>query len=208
MKDAIELSGEPWRPLSRWIITDNPHVREHTIRTLWDAIIARQDYRARYAALWNATADDENGANGGMVDVILCPAGPGVAPKLDCARYWGYTAQWNLLDYPALVFPVGGDRVRVETDGGVPGYPPDYAPRNESDAYNWEQWRKHGAEGYKDAPISLQLVARRYGNSYVYWFLVPILDGKANLDETRFDDEKLLRAAEILLEEAGLPKTC
>ena len=137
------------------MVTDNPHVREHTIRTLWDAIIARQDYRARYAALWNATAEE-----GGMVDIILCPVGPGVAPKLDCARYWGYTSQWNLLDYPALVFPVGGDRVCVEKDG-VSGYPSDYTPRNESDAYNCEQWRRYGAEGYKDAPISLQLVARR-----------------------------------------------
>ena len=166
IKDAIGLSGEPWRPLSRWVVTDNPHVREHTIRTLWDAMIAREDYRAKYASLWNQTAEADpagrdNGGGGRMVDVILCPVGPGVAPKLDCARYWGYTSQWNLLDYPALVFPVGGDHVDPNKDG-VPGYPEEYTPRNESDAYNREQWRKHGVEGYKDAPISLQLVARRY----------------------------------------------
>lgn len=41
-----------------------------------------------------------------MVDVILCPVGPGAAPPVDNAKYWGYTSQWNLLDYPSLVFPV------------------------------------------------------------------------------------------------------
>ncbi len=163
---AIGLSGEPLRPLSEWILKENPHVREHTVRSLWDAIIARQDYRAKYAAHWNGTAD--GGGDGRMVDVILCPVGPGVAPKLDTARYWGYTAQWNLLDYPALVFPVGGDHVTIEKDSdphGRHGYPEDYKPLSESDAYNWGLWKKHGAEGYKDAPISLQLVARRYVTS-------------------------------------------
>lgn len=160
---AIALSGEPLRPLSKWILTDNPHVREHTIRSLWDAIIARQDYRGRYAALWNETAR----VDGQAVDAILCPVGPGVAPKLDNARYWGYTSQWNLLDYPALVFPVDSDRVRVEHDGGSDDYPDGYQPLSESDAYNWQQWKEHGAEGYKDAPISLQLVARRYVSAWL-----------------------------------------
>jgi amidase len=91
-----------------------------------------------------------------MVDVILCPAGPGVAPKLDTAKWWGYTSQWNLLDYPALIFPV--DKVDVEKDTLKEAY----EPRNEKDKYNWDLWEKSGAEGYKDAPISLQLVARRY----------------------------------------------
>lgn len=90
-----------------------------------------------------------------MVDVILCPAGPGVAPKLDTAKWWGYTSQWNLLDYPAIVFPV--DMVDVEKDDVKEAY----EPRNEKDKYNWDLWEKFGTEGYKDAPISLQLVARR-----------------------------------------------
>lgn len=138
-------------------------MREHTIRSLWDAIIARQAYRAKYAALWNETAAGTDGS--GMVDVILCPAGPGVAPRLDTARYWGYTSQWNLLDYPALVFPVGDRRVGgddEEEDKEDDEYGENYKPLSESDAYNWNLWQEHGAEGYKDAPVSLQLVARRY----------------------------------------------
>lgn len=40
------------------------------------------------------------------MDVILYPAGPGVAPSHNTAKYWSYTSRWNFLNYPAVVFPV------------------------------------------------------------------------------------------------------
>lgn len=103
-KQAIAESGEPWRPMSKFIIDEQPRVKELTIPELWDWTQKREKYRLEYAKLWNetASADDPDSA----VDVILCPVGPGAAPPLNHARYWGYTSQWNLLDYPALVFPV------------------------------------------------------------------------------------------------------
>jgi hypothetical protein len=91
-----------------------------------------------------------------MVDVILSPVGPGVAPRLDQSKWWGYTSQWNLLNYPALVFPV--DKIDIAKDGVEESH----SPRNETDKENWELWEKHGAEGYEAAPISLQLVGRWY----------------------------------------------
>ncbi|KAI0411110.1 amidase signature domain-containing protein [Xylaria grammica] len=173
-KAALETSGEPILPLSKWIL-DNPYVQEHTIQTLWEAIKERDAYRAAYAALWNERA----------VDVILCPAGPGVAPKLGTARYWGYTSQWNLLNYPAVVFPTGVKVGGAGDEGGkAHEYPADYEPVSEADAYNYGLWREHGAEGYAGAPVSLQLVGRIY------------------------EDEKLLRALGTLLDAAGLAKTC
>jgi Amidase len=141
--------------------------------------------------------------------VLLCPAGPGVAPPLNHARYWGYTAQWNLLDYPALVFPVGVvDQGRDAVDGG-------YQPVSEMDRWNYELCQSllslpslpplpffptrpclarqlsvslmffvrghlivwladdlsmEGAdspEKYVDAPVSLQLVGRRFDDEKV-----------------------------------------
>ncbi|KAI0012464.1 amidase [Xylariaceae sp. FL0662B] len=196
-KAALAASGEPWRPLSKFILLDNPHMREHTIASLWEALGERNAYRARYAQLWNETVvptghnnnnnnDNSGEAEAAVVDAILCPVLPGAAAKLDTSRYWGYTAHWNLLDYPALVFPVGADRV-AEPDPGreaLYAYPPDYEPRGDADRYNWDLWREHGAEGYRDAPISLQLVGRRY------------------------DDEKLFEVLKVVLEGAGLPATC
>ncbi|KAI0022508.1 amidase [Xylariomycetidae sp. FL0641] len=177
---AIDASGEPWLPLSDWILRQNPHVRDHSVASLWRAVAARDEYRTRYAAHWNATSAHPDG---GEVDVLLTPAGPGVAPKLETARYWGYTAQWNLLDYPAVVFPVGGKRVGDEGDENMK-YPDGYEPRGEADRYNYDLWREHGVEGYKGAPVSLQLVGRR------------------------FEDEKLLKALEVVLDAAGLPRHC
>lgn len=143
--------------MTKHIITDNSHVQSHTIHSMWEACVKRDRYRTEYASLWNSTANSVSptGELEGMVDVILCPAGPGAAPKIDTAKWWGYTSQWNLLDYPALIFPV--DKVDVVKDGEKVVY----EPRNEKDKFNWELWEKYGAEGWKDAPVSLQLVGRR-----------------------------------------------
>ena len=68
----------------------------------------------------------------GVVDVILCPVAPGVAPLHNTAKYWGYTSQWNLLDYPALVFPVS------KVDSGLDVVQKDYEPMNDVDRENWK----------------------------------------------------------------------
>ncbi|KAH9889578.1 acetamidase [Xylariomycetidae sp. FL2044] len=163
--EAIEASGEPWLPLSKWIIQDNPHVREHNIPSLWKAVQAREDYRKKYAEIWNATATSS--ATSQPVDVILCPVGPSVAPKLNTGKYWGYTAQWNLLDYPAIVFPTG-ESVGMQDNRDRDGYPDNYQAMSESDKYNWDLWQEYGAQGYEGAPISLQLVGRRYEDEKLF----------------------------------------
>ncbi|KAI1352444.1 amidase signature domain-containing protein [Xylaria sp. FL0043] len=171
---AVSASGEPLLPLSKWILVDNPHVREHTIPSLWQAHQERDAYRASYAALWNERA----------VDVILSPVGPGVAPKLETARYWCYTSQWNLLNYPAIVFPTGVKVGQTQQDSdSTHEYPADYKPLSAADEYNYSLWKEHGVEGYRGAPVSLQLIGRMY------------------------EDEKLLRALNTLLDAARLAKT-
>ena len=159
---AIEASGEPWRPLSKFILKDNQSVKKLTVEEIWQWTIKREKYKSEYAKVWNDTSagTSDTGDFEGMVDVILCPVGPGAAPPLDCARYWGYTAQWNLLDYPALVFPV------TKVDLAKDVIDQDYVPMNEKDEYNHQLW-KSGPEKYKGAPISLQLVGRRYEDEKV-----------------------------------------
>ena len=159
---AIEASGEPWRPLSKFILKDNQYVKKLTVEELWHWTMKRESYRTEYAKIWNdsATGTSETGELEGMVDVILCPVGPGAAPPLDCARYWSYTAQWNLLDYPALVFPV----TKVDLTKDVVDQ--DYRPMNGKDEYNHQLWES-GFEKYKGAPVSLQLVGRRYEDEKV-----------------------------------------
>ena len=159
---AIDASGEPLRPLSKFILKDNQWVKKLTVEEIWYWTRKRESYKTEYAKIWNhtATGTSKTGEPEGTIDVILCPVGPGAAPPLDCARYWGYTAQWNLLDYPALVFPV--TKVNPEVDM----VDQDYRPMNEKDEYNYQLWNS-GPEKYKGAPVSLQLVGRRYEDEKV-----------------------------------------
>jgi len=152
------------RPLTTFIIKENPHIQTHTISSVWKATVRREEYRIAYAKLWN-DAD---------IDAIICPVGPGVAPKHNTGKWWGYTSQWNLLDYPGLIFPVS--QVSVEKDKTDEKH----EPRNERDKENWELWEKYGAEGYVDAPISLQLVGRK------------------------FKEEELFEAMETIVKETGV----
>lgn len=131
---SIDASSEPWLPLSTHIIKDNEHVKRHTIEELWFWQAKREAYRTEYARRWNETGSKNTltAELEGMVDVILCPAGPSAAPLLNTAKWWGYTSQWNLLDYPALVFPV----TKVDSSKDLADL--SYTPRNERDRYNWE----------------------------------------------------------------------
>lgn len=128
-------TGEPWRPLTKWMIKENPCVKALSREELEYWQEEREVYRQEYAEVWNSTAtarDKKTTEMTGMADVILCPAGPGVATRHNTAKYWSYTSQWNLLDYPAVVFPVG--KVDVELDAAES----DYEPMNDIDRENWE----------------------------------------------------------------------
>lgn len=137
---SIEESGEPFRPLSIHILKDNPYVKRLSIEELWYWTLRREAYRNEYAQAWNdtantkPTADDFSGGEGSdrPVDVILCPATPGASSPLDTAKYFCYTSQWNLLDYPALVFPVSKVDPQIDLADQV------FESMNEQDAYNFK----------------------------------------------------------------------
>ncbi|KAH7126995.1 amidase signature domain-containing protein [Dendryphion nanum] len=133
---------------------ENEWVKKLSVKEIWEWQIKRDAYKLEYAQLW------------GDVD------GPGAAPPLDCARYWGYTSQWNLLDYPAIVFPV------TKVDQTFDLAETEYVPRNEKDKYNYELY---SPDTYTNAPVSLQLVGKRY------------------------EDEKVIEALEYIQEKIGLP---
>ncbi|KAH8811123.1 amidase signature domain-containing protein [Xylogone sp. PMI_703] len=153
---TITESGEPWRPLTTWMLKENPCVKKLTPQKLYYWQEEREAYRKEYAKAWNDTATGPN--HNGMVDVILCPVGPGVAPAHNTAKYWGYTSQWNLLDYPAIVFPV--TKVDPEFDLS----PHDFQPLTELDADNWKLYDAHK---FASLPVSLQLVGRRFEDEKV-----------------------------------------
>ena len=147
-REAVNASGEPLLPLSKFIIEEYSDTKERSVLDIWKLTEEREAYRAAYTTHWNSVGVSvpglHPGATGGdslnaleqrdqMVDVILTPTGPGCAPPHECAKYWGYTAQWNLLDYPCVVFPTGlfQDPAQDRAEAG-------YTPRNKHDEYNYK----------------------------------------------------------------------
>lgn len=103
----INVTDEALRPHTTRISKENPCPEVLSPEELGYWQKKREKYCSEYAKKWNdtATGKDSKGEPIGMVDVILCPTAPSVVPRHDKATYWGYTSQWNLLDYPAVVFP-------------------------------------------------------------------------------------------------------
>lgn len=82
--------------LTKWLL-DTELTSLHDVWQSWDIRRERDEYRKEYAEHWRASD----------LDVLLMPPFPGTACPHDTARYWGYTAVYNHLDYPGIVFPTG-----------------------------------------------------------------------------------------------------
>ncbi|RSL95102.1 hypothetical protein CDV31_014052 [Fusarium ambrosium] len=125
LRQMLKASNEKLLPLTEWLLSQG-EVKSRTVEEVWDLKAKRNAYRSMYNQHWLDTGRDD----GHPVDAILCPVGPGCAPPHDQARYWNYTSQWNLLEYPAISFPLTqvDTRLDVPEDG--------YMPLNELDRFN------------------------------------------------------------------------
>jgi len=157
----LEEAGEPVLPLTKFIIHEQPTVKNLNMHELWQLCAQRESYREAYARHWTNTGKED----GRDVDVILCPPSFGAATPHDQSRYWGYTSHWNLLDYPGVVFPVTTvDPVKDQKDTN-------YVPKNAEDQFVYDLY---SPETFKDAPVSLQIIGRRYYDEKVIAALAEI----------------------------------
>ncbi|OQU99866.1 hypothetical protein CLAIMM_05439 [Cladophialophora immunda] len=142
-KDLLAKGGEPIAPLTQWAFSV-ARPEPISVQENWVLNVRREEYRADYHRLMK-----ERG-----VDFILCPAYVGAAAQLATGKYWLYTAIWNILDQPAVIFPTGL-RVDQELDPVETGY----TPRSKQDE---EEYKKYSPEKYVDAPIALQVVGKHF----------------------------------------------
>ncbi|KAM7202218.1 acetamidase [Rhypophila sp. PSN 637] len=139
---VMAVSGEPILPLTNWIINETPGVKNLTRSELEYWLEEREEYRLEYAAAWNSTGtwDADKGTWDSPMDILICPVMPGVASRHGTAKYWSYSAVWNLVDYPALAFPAG--RVDKEKDAAT-------CKRikfmSDHDRWNWSLCKCHSA---------------------------------------------------------------
>ncbi|ORY32018.1 putative amidase [Naematelia encephala] len=139
----LASTGEPILGLSEWILA-HPAVTDHTLDEYSDLLCRRNSFRARYLKHFNES----------KVDAILCPPSYGPAQALGTTKYWGYTSIFNILDYPAAVFPTGlVASPKLDPKDPIREYLSDY------DKYAAEIYEP---ETHDNAPLSLQLVGRRW----------------------------------------------
>ncbi|KAI6031476.1 amidase signature domain-containing protein [Pisolithus microcarpus] len=149
--ETIQAGGEWEVPQTKWILDHARDRRPYTPHEIFRLSVEREAFRANALAHWNATK--YRTATGRPVDAILCPVAPTLAPPHDSTSWWGYTSHWNLLDLPAVVFPVG----QYSSSMWVPADPS--RSRNSVEDFITRQWSPNT---YDNAPISLQLVGRRH----------------------------------------------
>ncbi|KAK0641477.1 amidase signature domain-containing protein [Cercophora newfieldiana] len=152
-RKVMDESGEPMLPLVSWMMNENPGVKDLTREELEYWLEERESYRLEYAKHWNQTGrwDEAAGKWVDTVDALICPVAPWIAPRHNTAKYWTYSAVWNLLDYPALAFPAGkaDKNLDLETRSSFLG------PRDKENAELYDPEVFHGM------PVGLQIVGRR-----------------------------------------------
>ncbi|KAI9836453.1 MAG: hypothetical protein M1819_001485 [Sarea resinae] len=115
--------------------------------------LKRDQLQEAYLTRWQQTA---NGGKGPM-DCIIMAASPWAVPRLGLTAespYFGYTAAFNLLDYPVCTFPVTFAHEKLDPKKS----PGSFTPLSEIDA---QIQADYDPSFYDGAPVSLQLVGGR-----------------------------------------------
>ncbi len=151
MLELFQKSGEPLLPLTEFILQQAQDAEAKSPPSLATRRSLRDEFRAAYSEHWNSQG----------VDMVLAPVTPGTAPQLETSKYWGYTAIWNLLDYPAVSFPaatlVGG--LQQEDLEEVK-----YAVGGEGEEVLFAHYHVADAAGQ---PLGLQIVGKRWQDGEV-----------------------------------------
>ncbi|KAL6307698.1 amidase [Sparassis latifolia] len=152
------MKGEPWVPQTEWIMSQVPNEgKPFTVAEIFKLNLAREAFRSNIASHWNAT--QLRTTTGRQVDAILSPVASTLAPPHDTTCWWGYSSYWNLLDFPAVVFPTGRFSSQNYTPSDVSEeFIPHAGARNKVEEIVRKQW---SPETYDNACIGLQLIGRR-----------------------------------------------
>ncbi|CAF0935664.1 unnamed protein product [Adineta ricciae] len=150
-RTAMKDGNETALPLTEWIL-NQPEVTKRSWMEMNELVSNRENYRTQYAQIWNERETSLHCS----IDCLLTPAAPSAASLHGTSKWWGYTSVWNLLDYPAVIFPV--TTVDLEKDQ----VELDYQARSALDEENYRLYSSPTA--YINAPICLQLVGRRYSD--------------------------------------------
>lgn len=163
--DILRAGGEAAVQQTEWILS---HAKDkaYSAGDIFKLNLARETFRADALDHWNQTISRTS--TGRPVDAIISPVAPSLAPPHDTTVSWTYTSHWNLLDYPAAVFPVGRYM-------GLEAEVPSSVPRNETEIAVHRQWTD-APERAVGLPVGLQIIGRRLNEEKVLAMLQVVTD--------------------------------
>ncbi|KIV80888.1 hypothetical protein PV11_08355 [Exophiala sideris] len=100
---ALRATTDLLRAAGHDVIDFEPYESQKAWDIARDA--ARDDYKKAYLRHWNETATKTKSKQ--PIDVLLCPCAPSASFPHDFLPWWGYGSQFNMLDYPGVIIPVG-----------------------------------------------------------------------------------------------------
>lgn len=140
----VAVAGEPFVPHVEALVNKGKPI---SVYEYWQINKRKVAAQKRYLDQWNAARSPSEKP----VDVLLTPTMPHLAIPHRTVRWVGYTKVWNVLDYPAITFPV--DVVRPDDS-----VQEEHIPRNDIDAFNWKLYNPAQMAGH---PINLQVVGQK-----------------------------------------------
>ncbi|POR33545.1 hypothetical protein TPAR_06248 [Tolypocladium paradoxum] len=149
-RQLLAEAGEPVLPLTEWILADASRVPELDSSGVLQLRLDRDQFRCNFAQHWESQD----------VDLVICPSFVGPACAHETAWHWNYTAFWNYVDYPGVVVPTPVTALAKGAEDYVSS-----DPLSEECKQVRQLWREGD---FEDAPINLQVVARRYHDNGLF----------------------------------------
>jgi Asp-tRNA(Asn)/Glu-tRNA(Gln) amidotransferase A subunit family amidase len=143
--EICQNGNEALLPPTNWILQQCQVNMSAVAATHQGRKTARDTFRQAYSAHWERAG----------VDVVLAPVTPSTAPPLGATPYWGYTAIWNLLQYPAIALPASKF---VSNWSTVILSAESYTPKTEQEKTLFQQYSMTPTQGM---PVGVQVVAKR-----------------------------------------------
>lgn len=171
IKRSCEAGGEP---VMYNLMADGKEPKHLSTYESWQVNKEKSQYRKEYLDYWQATKGKTG--TGRPVDGIIAPVSNWASCKHDLNDHVSYTTQWNLLDRPCVVFPVGF--VDPEKDPKVPLEKPYTALPGDVDQIYWD---RYDPEEWAGQPINLQVVGKRLQDEELLGLAKVIRDAGATL---------------------------
>ncbi|OAG36140.1 hypothetical protein AYO21_09680 [Fonsecaea monophora] len=140
-KGLLAETQEPWLKLTKRAMGLG---REMDIHEIWRLHELRNTIREEYHAKMKQLG----------IDVILSPAVNQVAVLTEDFTYGFYTGLYNILDFPAAVFPT-----KLVSDAHLDVEDPNAQPRNDFEA---RELAKYDAELFAGMPIALEVAGKHH----------------------------------------------